>query len=154
MVCIHQAASSAGCLCSILRYPLLKAYDYLDAGSPPTWVLDDNNGSGQSKRTGGARRFRRQLGVVLAGGNYPGRERRRPGSVIAPNTWVEIKGLGLAPAGDSRIWKSSEFVNNQMPTNLDGVGATVNGKNAYIYYISATQVNIHRGLMRCREPFA
>jgi len=33
-------------------------------------------------------------------------------------------------------------VNNQMPTNLDGVSATVNGTKAYVYYISPTQVNI------------
>jgi uncharacterized protein (TIGR03437 family) len=61
---------------------------------------------------------------------------------IAPNNWVEIKGSNLAPAGDSRIWQSSDFVNNQMPTKLDGVSVTVNGKNAFVYYISPTQVNI------------
>jgi uncharacterized protein (TIGR03437 family) len=61
---------------------------------------------------------------------------------IAPNTWVEIKGSNLAPAGDSRIWKASDFVNNQMPKQLDGVSVTVNGKSGYVYYISPTQVNI------------
>ena len=61
---------------------------------------------------------------------------------IAPNTWVEIKGANLAAANDSRTWKSSDFVNNQMPTLLDGVSATVNGKSAFVYYISPTQVNI------------
>ena len=61
---------------------------------------------------------------------------------IAPNTWVEIKGTDLAAAGDIRTWRSSDFVNNQLPTNLDGVSATVNGKSAYVYYISPTQVNI------------
>jgi uncharacterized protein (TIGR03437 family) len=61
---------------------------------------------------------------------------------IAPNTWVEIKGSNLAPAGDSRIWQGSDFTNNQMPVQLDGVSATVNGKSAYVYYISPTQVNI------------
>ena len=61
---------------------------------------------------------------------------------IAPNTWVEIKGSNLAPAGDSRIWKASDFVNNQMPGQLDGVGVTVNGKSGYIYFVSPTQVNI------------
>jgi uncharacterized protein (TIGR03437 family) len=61
---------------------------------------------------------------------------------IAPNTWVEIKGSNLAPAGDSRIWQGSDFVNNQMPVKLDGVSVTVNGKNAFVYYISPTQVNI------------
>ena len=61
---------------------------------------------------------------------------------IAPNTWVEIKGANLAPAGDTRIWQASDFPKNQMPTQLDGVSATVNGKSAYVYYISPTQVNI------------
>jgi uncharacterized protein (TIGR03437 family) len=61
---------------------------------------------------------------------------------IAPNTWVEIKGVDLAPAGDSRMWQGSDFVGGKMPTALDGVSATVNGKAAYVYYISPTQVNI------------
>ena len=61
---------------------------------------------------------------------------------IAANTWVEIKGSNLAPAGDSRIWRTSDFTGNQMPTQLDGVSATVNGVSAYVYYISPTQINI------------
>jgi len=63
-------------------------------------------------------------------------------ATIAPNTWVEIKGSNLGPAGDSRIWGNSDFVNNQLPTSLDGVSVTVNGQPAYVYYISPTQVNI------------
>lgn len=61
---------------------------------------------------------------------------------IAPDTWVEIKGVNLSPAGDTRIWQSPDFVGHKMPTQLDGVSATVNGKAAYVYYISPTQVNI------------
>jgi uncharacterized protein (TIGR03437 family) len=57
------------------------------------------------------------------------------GLTIAANTWVEIKGTDLAPASDSPIW-SSDFAGNTMPTQLDGVSATVNGKSAYVYYIS------------------
>jgi len=56
--------------------------------------------------------------------------------------WVEIKGSNLAPAGDARVWQGSDFVNNEMPTVLDGVSVTMNGKNAYVYYISANQINI------------
>ena len=63
-------------------------------------------------------------------------------ATIASNTWVEIDGAGLAPAWDSRNWQSSDFVNNEMPTALDGVSVTVNGKNAFVSYISPTQVNI------------
>ena len=62
--------------------------------------------------------------------------------IIAPNTWVEIKGANLARSGDTRIWQGTDFISNQMPTALDGVSATVNGKAAYVYYISPTQVNI------------
>jgi uncharacterized protein (TIGR03437 family) len=69
--------------------------------------------------------------------------------MIAPNTWVEIKGSNLAPVGVSSpacapgyCWQASDFVNNQMPTQLDQVSATVNGKHAYVYYISPNQVNI------------
>jgi len=63
-------------------------------------------------------------------------------ATIAPNSWMEIKGSNLGPAGDTRIWQSSDFVNNQLPTSLDGVSVTVNGQPAYVYYISPTQVNI------------
>jgi hypothetical protein len=64
------------------------------------------------------------------------------GAAIAPNTWVQINGAGLAPAGDSRTWQSSDFANGKLPTQLDGVSVTVNGQSAYVYYISPTQVNI------------
>jgi uncharacterized protein (TIGR03437 family) len=62
--------------------------------------------------------------------------------VVAPNTWVQILGVNLSRAGDARSWQTSDFVNNQLPTQLDGVSVTVNGKSAYVSYISPTQVNI------------
>jgi uncharacterized protein (TIGR03437 family) len=68
---------------------------------------------------------------------------------IAPNTWVEVKGSNLAPAGVSSTacapgycWQSSDFVNNQLPTKLQGVSVTLNGENAFVYYISPGQINI------------
>jgi uncharacterized protein (TIGR03437 family) len=63
-------------------------------------------------------------------------------AVIAPNTWVEVKGTNLAPSGDSRTWQSSDFANGQLPQSLDGVSVTVNNIAAYVYYISPTQINI------------
>jgi uncharacterized protein (TIGR03437 family) len=62
--------------------------------------------------------------------------------VIAPNTWVEIKGTNLAPAGDFRVWQGFDFFANQMPTEIDGVSVTVNGKAAFVYFASPAQVNI------------
>lgn len=63
-------------------------------------------------------------------------------SFIAPNTWVSIGGTGLAPDGDIRTWQTSDFVNGRLPAQLDNVNVTVNGKSAFVYYISPTQVNI------------
>ncbi|MGA3187078.1 MAG: IPT/TIG domain-containing protein, partial [Bryobacteraceae bacterium] len=63
-------------------------------------------------------------------------------ATIAPNSWVEINGSNLGPAGDTRIWGSADFVGGQLPTSLDGLSVTVNGVPAYVYYISPTQVNI------------
>ena len=62
--------------------------------------------------------------------------------VIAPNTWVEIKGQNLSAPGDSRAWAATDFIKGKMPTRLDGVGVAVNGESAYLYYISPGQINI------------
>ena len=62
------------------------------------------------------------------------------GGSIAPNTWVEIKGSNLAAT--TRTWQGSDFANGLMPSQLDGVSVTINGKPAYVYYISPAQVNV------------
>jgi uncharacterized protein (TIGR03437 family) len=61
---------------------------------------------------------------------------------VAANTWFIIKGENLSPAGDTRTWLASDFVNSQLPTSLDGVSVTINGVNAFVYYISPTQINV------------
>jgi uncharacterized protein (TIGR03437 family) len=64
------------------------------------------------------------------------------GATIAPNMWVAVQGTNLSPPSDMRIWGAADFPANQLPTQMDGVGATVNGKKAFVYYISPTQLNI------------
>jgi uncharacterized protein (TIGR03437 family) len=66
-------------------------------------------------------------------------------AIIAPNTWIALKGSNLS--NTTRIWQASDFTGGQMPTVIDGVTVTVtapNGfqSNAYIYYVSKTQLNI------------
>jgi uncharacterized protein (TIGR03437 family) len=61
---------------------------------------------------------------------------------IAPNTWITVWGSNLTPGGDSRTWQQSDFVAGLMPTLLNGVGVTVNGENAYVYYISGNQLDV------------
>lgn len=43
--------------------------------------------------------------------------------------------MNLAPAGDTRIWQGPDFIATH-------VSATLGGKNAFVSYISPTQINI------------
>jgi uncharacterized protein (TIGR03437 family) len=44
--------------------------------------------------------------------------------------------------GETAGREASDFVNNQLPAQLDGVSVLVDGKPAFVYYISPTQVNV------------
>lgn len=61
-------------------------------------------------------------------------------SGIAAGSWISILGTNLSYTG-ARSWRADEIVNGALPTQLDGVGVTVNGKPAYVSYISGTQIN-------------
>ncbi len=60
-------------------------------------------------------------------------------TTLAPNGWVSIFGGGLSAT--TRGWLAADFVNNQLPTQLDGVAVTVNGEPAFPAFISPTQIN-------------
>jgi serine/threonine-protein kinase len=60
---------------------------------------------------------------------------------FSSNTYVEIYGANFA--GTSRLWGGSDFSGSNAPTSLDGVSVTVNGKPAFVYFISPTQININ-----------
>ena len=62
-------------------------------------------------------------------------------SGFSSNTYVEIYGANFATT--SRLWAGADFNGNNAPTSLDGVSVTVNGKPAYVYYISPSQININ-----------
>jgi uncharacterized protein (TIGR03437 family) len=55
-------------------------------------------------------------------------------------SWVTIQGAYLAQ--DSRTWAAQDFKGNQLPSSLDGTSVKINGKLAYISFISPTQLNI------------
>jgi uncharacterized protein (TIGR03437 family) len=65
---------------------------------------------------------------------------------ITQNGWVEIHGGNLAPVGASFngvTWDSApELAGGLMPTQLAGVSVTVNGKPAFVSYVSSGQVNV------------
>ena len=58
---------------------------------------------------------------------------------IAADSWVTILGTNLAPTTDN--WSNS-VINGTLPTALDGVSVTMDGKPAYISYISSGQLNV------------
>lgn len=62
--------------------------------------------------------------------------RRSP--LIAQNDWIEIKGSNLVPANTPAggvVWSNApDFAQGRMPTEINGVSVTVNGRPAYVYF--------------------
>jgi uncharacterized protein (TIGR03437 family) len=61
-------------------------------------------------------------------------------NTISPNSWVTIFGTNLASS--IRTWRVADIIEGKLPTQLEGVSATINGKAASIYYISPEQLNV------------
>ena len=59
---------------------------------------------------------------------------------IAPGAWTTIFGTNLAAA--TRALSSSDLANGALPTTLGGVSVQIDGKAAYGYYNSPTQINV------------
>lgn len=65
-------------------------------------------------------------------------------------TWLEIKGTNLADPADPRLslatnpgqWTGGDFTGLNAPTTLDGVSVSINGKPAYVWYLSPGQLNV------------
>jgi uncharacterized protein (TIGR03437 family) len=57
---------------------------------------------------------------------------------IVPNSWITIYGTNLSAKTDT--WASA-VLNGVLPQTLDGVGVSVGGLPAYIYYVSPGQIN-------------
>lgn len=59
---------------------------------------------------------------------------------IVSGSWATILGTDLA--NTTRSWSASDFVNGNLPPSLSYTGAVVNGKAAFVSYVSPTQVNV------------
>jgi uncharacterized protein (TIGR03118 family) len=70
-------------------------------------------------------------GIVNAASFSPG---------TAPGAFTAIFGSGLAAT--TRTWATSDFVDGKLPVQLDGVSVTIDGKPAYVYYVSAGQIDV------------
>jgi uncharacterized protein (TIGR03437 family) len=62
---------------------------------------------------------------------------------IVGGSWVTIKGTNLANIDDpGRLWRGDEIVGGRLPTSLDNVSVTINGKPAFVEFISKGQINV------------
>ncbi|MEO8125718.1 MAG: hypothetical protein ABJF23_22820 [Bryobacteraceae bacterium] len=59
---------------------------------------------------------------------------------VTPGAWISVYGSALATT--SRALASSDLVNNTLPTSLGGVSVQINGKAAFLQYVSPGQVNV------------
>ncbi|HTB11678.1 MAG TPA: choice-of-anchor tandem repeat GloVer-containing protein [Bryobacteraceae bacterium] len=81
------------------------------------------------------------IGSASAYGSY---------NYFASGSWLEIKGTNMADPNDPRLsaatnpgqWTSADFNGSNAPTSLDGISVSVNGKSAYMYYLSPGQLNV------------
>jgi uncharacterized protein (TIGR03437 family) len=62
------------------------------------------------------------------------------GKAIAPGSWVSL--FGTALSATTRAWRDTDFVNGRLPTSLDGVSVTINGKSVAVAMISPLQINV------------
>jgi uncharacterized protein (TIGR03437 family) len=61
-------------------------------------------------------------------------------SGISPGAWISIYGTNLAYT--TRLWKDSEILGGKLPTLLDGVSVSIDGRLAAVNYISPIQLNV------------
>jgi uncharacterized protein (TIGR03437 family) len=62
---------------------------------------------------------------------------------IQPGAWVSIFGWGLANVANPGVNAlATEIANGVLPTVLDGISVTINGKSAFVAFISQQQVNV------------
>ena len=59
---------------------------------------------------------------------------------ITSGSWISILGSNFSPT--ARLWGDADFNGANLPTALDGVSVTINGRPAYIFYIGPGQLNV------------
>jgi uncharacterized protein (TIGR03437 family) len=62
-----------------------------------------------------------------------------PQAGIAQNSWIIISGKNLSST--TRPWTTDEIAAGQLPASVDNVTVTVNGKPAFVQYVSPTQID-------------
>jgi uncharacterized protein (TIGR03437 family) len=65
----------------------------------------------------------------------------KPSIGYAANSYVELYGENFA--ANSRTWSGNDFTGSTAPTSLEGTQVRVNGKSAFVYFISPGQINLN-----------
>ncbi|MBV8843191.1 MAG: TIGR03118 family protein [Bryobacterales bacterium] len=78
-----------------------------------------------------------QAGPVISSSTVVNGASFLPG--MAQKTWVTVFGANLAST--KRMWTAADMAGGKLPVQLDGAGVTINGKSAYISYVSPTQID-------------
>ena len=74
--------------------------------------------------------------MIAAGGVVNGASFTSP---ICAACWITITGVNLA--NNTRSWELPDFDGVRLPTRLDGTSVTINGRPAYVAFISPGQIN-------------
>jgi uncharacterized protein (TIGR03437 family) len=59
---------------------------------------------------------------------------------VVAGSWISIYGASLSTV--TRALASSDILDGKLPTSLGGAGAKINGKSAYVQYVSPAQINV------------
>src|SRR5882724_2003457 len=59
---------------------------------------------------------------------------------VAPGAWISINGTNLAAAASSVA--AADLVNNAFPTSFGGASVQIDGKAAYLQYVSPTRITV------------
>jgi len=62
------------------------------------------------------------------------------GKTLGWGSWLTIRGANLART--TRTWANADFLNGKLPESIDGVSVKINGKAAYVYFVSPAQLNV------------
>jgi len=62
-------------------------------------------------------------------------------TAFASGSWLQIKGTNFTNI-PLQLWQGSDFNGNTAPTTLGGVSVFINGKSAFVNFISPGQINV------------
>lgn len=110
------------------------SYDFPVSGSPNGAALNGPGGYGDSFVVKLGQSAPPTITSVVNGASFQ--------PYIEAGSWVTILGSNLANTSPGQTWTGNDIVNGNLPTSLKGVSVTIDGKPAFVEYVSPTQLNV------------